>query len=67
MTCRSIGAALRDRGPGGGSNVVRYERRGGRGVHLAGAGGEVMFIDEDDAHAKNTRAAAHSAAAAGQR
>ncbi len=38
---------LRDGGPGGSSNVVRYERRGGgRGVQLAGAGGEVMFIDE---------------------
>jgi ubiquitin-protein ligase len=37
---------LRDRGPGGGSNVVRYERRGGRGVQLAASGGEVMFIDE---------------------
>ncbi len=38
--------SLRDRGPGATSNVVRYERRGGRGVQLAGAGGEVMFIDE---------------------
>jgi ubiquitin-protein ligase len=38
--------SLRDRGPGGGSNVVRYERRGGRSVQLAGAAGEVMFIDE---------------------
>ncbi|MCI0360661.1 MAG: hypothetical protein L0211_19465 [Planctomycetaceae bacterium] len=37
---------LRDRGPGGGSNVVRYERRGSRGVQLAATGGEVMFIDE---------------------
>jgi ubiquitin-protein ligase len=37
---------LRDRAPGAASNVVRYERRGGRGVQLAGAGGEVMFIDE---------------------
>jgi ubiquitin-protein ligase len=38
--------SLRDRGPGGGSNVVRYERRGGRGVQLAGSGTDVMFIDE---------------------
>jgi ubiquitin-protein ligase len=37
---------LRDRGPGGGSNIVRYERRPGRGVQLAGSSGEVMFIDE---------------------
>ena len=38
--------SLRDRGPGGGSNVVRYERRGGRGVQLAGSATDVMFIDE---------------------
>jgi ubiquitin-protein ligase len=38
--------SLRDRGPGGGSNIVRYERRGGRGVQLAGSGTDVMFIDE---------------------
>jgi ubiquitin-protein ligase len=39
---------LRDRGGAGGTNVVRYERRAGRGVQLAGAttAGEVMFIDE---------------------
>jgi hypothetical protein len=37
---------LRDRGAGAGTNIVRYERRGGRGVQLAGGGNEVMFIDE---------------------
>jgi hypothetical protein len=39
---------LRDRGAGSGSNIVRYERRAGRGVELAGAApsGDVMFIDE---------------------
>jgi hypothetical protein len=29
------------------SNVVRYERRAGQGVHFAGASGDVMFIDEN--------------------
>jgi ubiquitin-protein ligase len=42
---------LRDRAAGGGTNVVRYERRAaGRGVQLAGAAvasGEVVFIDEN--------------------
>lgn len=38
--------SLRDSGPGGGSNIVRYERRGGRGVQLAASASEVMFIDE---------------------
>jgi len=40
---------LRDRQPMGGSNIVRYERRGGRGVRFAGAptSGEVIFIDEN--------------------
>jgi ubiquitin-protein ligase len=37
---------LRDRSAAASSNVVRYERRGGRGVQLAGPGREVMFIDE---------------------
>jgi ubiquitin-protein ligase len=38
---------LRDGAPGGGTNIVRYERRGGRGVQLAGSSAEVMFIDEN--------------------
>ena len=40
---------LRDRGAGSGGNIVRYERRAGQGVALAGApaSGDVMFIDEN--------------------
>jgi hypothetical protein len=39
---------LRDRVAAGGSNIVRYERRSGQPVQLAGAPAtrEVMFIDE---------------------
>jgi ubiquitin-conjugating enzyme len=39
---------LRDRGPMRASNIVRYERRAGQGVHFAGAPAttEVMFINE---------------------
>ena len=39
--------SLRDQS-GGGVNIVRYERRAGQGVRLAGqSAGEVMFIDEN--------------------
>jgi hypothetical protein len=40
---------LRDRLRTTSSNIVRYERRGGRGMQFAGAAstGEVMFIDEN--------------------
>jgi ubiquitin-protein ligase len=38
---------LRDKTTATGSNVVRYQRRSGQGVQLAGAGGDVMFIDEN--------------------
>ena len=38
---------LRDKSGAGGSNVVRYQRRAGQGVQLAGAAREVMFIDEN--------------------
>ena len=38
---------LRDKGGASGSNVVRYQRRAGQGVQLAGAGRDVMFIDEN--------------------
>src|SRR5438132_855496 len=37
----------RDRSAQTASNVVRYERKGGRGVQLAATAGEVMFIDEN--------------------
>jgi hypothetical protein len=38
---------LRDKGGAASSNVVRYQRRAGQGVQLAGAAREVMFIDEN--------------------
>jgi ubiquitin-protein ligase len=40
---------LRDRAGGSGTNIVRYERRAGRGVQFAGAAttGDVVFIDEN--------------------
>jgi ubiquitin-protein ligase len=38
---------LRDRAAASGSNVVRYQRRAGQAVQLAGAGRDVMFIDEN--------------------
>lgn len=39
---------LRDQTGSGGSNIVRYQRRAGQGVSLAGqSAGDVMFIDEN--------------------
>jgi hypothetical protein len=38
---------LRDRAAASSSNVVRYQRRAGQAVQLAGAGRDVMFIDEN--------------------
>jgi ubiquitin-conjugating enzyme len=41
--------SLGDRNPASASNIVRYQRRAGQGVHFAGvpATSEVMFIDEN--------------------